>query len=87
LLEKWDQEGLTSVVIHQLLRDKSSCDAQAIRRYRSKHFPKPVEPVMVRSTVAGRDLDLDFGELGRFLDEDQVVKKVWLFSLRLRHPI
>ena len=84
-LEQWDKEGLTSVVIHQLLKDKCSCDAQAIRRYRNKYFPKLVEPVMVRSTVPGRDLDLDFGELGRFLDDDQVVKKVWLFSLRLRH--
>ena len=40
---------------------------------------------MVRSTVPGSDMDVDFGELGKFLDEDQVIKKVWLFSLRLRH--
>ncbi len=85
LLEQWDKEGLSSVVIHQLLKDKCSCDVQAIRRYRNKHFPKPIEPIMVRSTVPGRDLELDFGELGKFLDHDQTIKKVWLFSLRLRH--
>ena len=53
-LKQWDKEGLTSVVIHQLLKDKCPCDVQAIRRYRNKHFPKPVEPVMVRSTVPGK---------------------------------
>jgi transposase len=84
-IEIWDKEDLTSVVIHQLLKDKCSCDVQTIRRYRSKHFPKPVEPVMVRFTVPGRDMELDFGELGKFLDDDQTEKKVWLFSLRLRH--
>jgi hypothetical protein len=84
-IEQWDKEGLTSTVIHQLLKDKCSCDVQAIRRYRSKHFPKPVKPVMVRFTTPGKDLDLDFGELGKFLDDDQIEKKVWLFSLRLRH--
>lgn len=84
-LEKWDKEGLTSVVIHQLLKDKCSCDVQAIRRYRNKYFPKPIIPVMVRSTVPGRDMEVDFGELGKFLDDDLTEKKVWLFSLRLRH--
>lgn len=82
---QWNKEGLTSIVIHQLLKDKCVCDVQTIRRYRNKHFPKPIEPVMVRSTVAGQDLDVDFGELGKFLDEDQKERRVWLFSLRLRH--
>jgi hypothetical protein len=81
----WHKEGLSSVVIHQLLKDKCSCDVQAIRRYRSKHFPNPVEPTMVRLTIPGKDMDVDFGELGKFLDDDGTIRKVWLFSLRLRH--
>jgi transposase len=84
-LEQWDKEGLTSVVIHRLLKDKCACDVQSIRRYRNKHFPKLVKPVMVRSTIPGEIMDVDFGELGRFLDVDQVPRRVWLFSLRLRH--
>lgn len=84
-IEQWHKEGLSSVVIQQLLKDKCSCDAQSIRRYRTKYFPKPIEPVMVRSTVAGRDLEVDFGELGKFLDDEGVIRRVWLFSLRLRH--
>ena len=41
-LEQWNREGLSSVVIHQLLKDKCPCDVQAIRRYRKKQFPKPM---------------------------------------------
>lgn len=81
----WHKEGLSSIVIHQLLKDKCTCDVQSIRRYRNKHFPKIVDPIMVRSTVPGRDMELDFGELGRFLDDDRIERRVWLFSLRLRH--
>lgn len=84
-IEQWVKEDLTSVVIHQLLRDKCSCDVQVVRRYRQKHFPKQIEPVMVRSTVSGRDMEVDFGELGKFLDDDGVPRRAWLFSLRLRH--
>jgi transposase len=84
-LATWHQEGLTSVVIQQLLKDRCACDIQVIRRYRHKHFPKAIEPIMVRSTVPGRDMEVDFGELGRFLDDDLTEKRVWLFSLRLRH--
>jgi transposase len=84
-IELWHGQGYSSVVIHRLLQDKCPCDIQALRRYRQKHFPSHIEPVMVRSTVAGRDLEVDFGELGRFYDEKGQLVRVWLFSLRLRH--
>jgi hypothetical protein len=84
-VEQWVKEGLTSVVIHQLLKDKCPCDVQVVRRYRQKHFPKQIEPVMVRSTVAARDLEVDFGELGKFLNAEGELRRVWLLSLRLRH--
>lgn len=84
-IEQWHNEGMSSVVIYQLLRDKCPCSNQSIGRYRKKHFPKTVEPVMVRSTVPGRDMEVDFGELGKFVDDDGILKRVWVFSLRLRH--
>jgi Integrase core domain len=83
--EQWNREGLSSVVIHQLLSDRCPCDVQVIRRYRNKHFPKPIQPVMVRFTEPGKHAEIDFGELGRFCDENGKVKRVWLFSFRLRH--
>jgi hypothetical protein len=84
-LEQWRKQGNTAVVIHQLLKDKCPCDAQAIRRYLNKHFPKLTEPVMVRPTVPGQNLDIDFGYLGEFLDDEGKLRKAWVFSFRLRH--
>ena len=84
-VEQWHKEGKSCVVIQRLLKDVCSCSHQSIGRYCNKHFPKKIEPVMVRSTVPGRDLDVDFGELGRFMDNDGIIKRVWLFTLRLRH--
>jgi transposase len=84
-LKQWRQEGYSAVVIHQLLKDKCLCDAQAVRRYLNKHFPKPIEPVMVRPTVSGQDMDIDFGYLGNFLDDEGILRKTWVFSFRLRH--
>lgn len=55
-LEQWRKEGYSAIVIHQLLKDKCSCDAQVIRRYLNKHFPKPIDPVMVRSTIPDQEL-------------------------------
>lgn len=84
-LEQWRKEGYSAVVIHQLLKDKCSCDAQTIRRYLNKHFPDQVDPVMVRKTIPGQDLDIDFGYFGKFLDDEGNMRKAWVFSFRLRH--
>ena len=84
-LEQWKKEGYSAVVIYQLLKDKCSCDAQSIRRYLNKHFPRQIDPVMTRSTISGQDVDIDFGYLGKFLDDQGQIKKAWVFSFRLRH--
>ena len=84
-LEQWKKEGYSAVVMHQVLKDQCSCDAQTIRRYLNKHFPDQVDPVMVRNTIPGQDLDIDFGYLGKFLDNEGVIRKAWVFSFRLRH--
>jgi len=84
-LEEWRKEGYSAVVMHQLLNDQCSCDVQSIRRYLNKHFPLQVDPVMPRNTAVGQDLDIDFGYLGKFLDDEGKMKKAWVFSFRLRH--
>ena len=78
-LEQWRKEGYSAVVMHQLLKDKCSCDAQTIRRYLNKHFPNPIDPVMVRSTIPGHDLDIDFGYLGKFIDDKGDKKSLGVF--------
>ena len=84
-LSRWKKEDHSAVVIQELLKDKCSCDIQVIRRYLKKNFPDPIDPVMVRSTEPGRDMEIDFGLLGKFLDKAGTSKKVWVFSARLRH--
>ena len=84
-LAQWRTEGYSAVVMYQLLKDKCACDAQAIRRYLNKHFPIQVDPVMARHTILGQDLDIDFGYLGKFLDDEGLIQKAWVFSFRLRH--
>ena len=84
-LKEWHETGLTAVVMQRLLIDTANYDIQQIRRYCAKNFPIPVDPVMIRSTAPGKAADVDFGELGFFLDHDGNRKKYWFFSLRLRH--
>jgi len=84
-LKQWNDAGHSSVVMCELLKDRCPCGIQVIRRYLKKHFPRAVEPVMVRTTFPGRDMEVDFGYLGIFLDNDNVTKKTWIFSARLRH--
>lgn len=40
---------------------------------------------MVRATIPGQHVDIDFGYLGEFLDHENVKRKAWVFSFRLRH--
>lgn len=84
-IKQWHEQGLSAVVMQRLLKDKYHGDVQVIRRYLNKYFPKPVEVVMVRPTVPGQDMEIDFGYLGQFLNDEGTLKKAWFFSFRLRH--
>lgn len=83
--KEWRNQGHSAVVMHSLIKENCSCDIQTVRRYLKKYFPKPIEPVMVRSTTPGKDVDVDFGYLGKFIDKSGIEKKCWIFSARLRH--
>jgi transposase len=84
-LEQWRKEGYSAPVIYRLLKDKCPCNPQMIRRYLNRNFPKTVQPVMVRPTTPGQDMDIDFGYLGILLDNEGTKRKAWVFSFRLRH--
>jgi hypothetical protein len=84
-IEQWRNEGYSAPVIYQLLKDKCPCNPQMIRRYLNRNFPKTPQPIMVRPTIPGHDMDIDFGYLGIFLDDKGTKRKAWVFSFRLRH--
>ncbi len=86
-ISQWHQDKLTAVAIQSLLEElyQVSVDVQVVRRYIGKHCPDPIEPIMVRTAIPGKDADVDFADLGLFLDEKGEKIKLYLFSLRLRY--
>lgn len=84
-IKEWHEQGHSAVVITRLLKDRLSCDAQQIRRYCAKKFPTPIDPVMTRTAIPGKAADVDFGDIGFFLNSEGQMKKHWFFSLRLRY--
>lgn len=87
-IKSWHSEGLTAIVIQRMLKQKHSfvCEISTLRRYIRKHFIKLPDPVMIRTTVPGEIMDVDFGFLGKLWDNSENRnRKVWVFSARLRH--
>ena len=85
-IAEWHEKDISAVVIQRLLRECDvDVDVQAIRRFIRRCIPRQVDPVMVRSAEPGKDADVDFGDLGVFLDDNGCARKVFLFSLRLRY--
>ena len=87
-IRTWRQEGYSGVVIQRLLQTNHEAFVRigALRRYLNKHFPPAVDPVMVRHTIPGTTMDVDFGFLGMLWDEKNLkMRKAWVFSARLRH--
>jgi Integrase core domain len=87
-IQEWCQEGYSGVVIQRLLQKNHDVFVHigALRRYLKKHFPEAIDPVMIRRTIPGVTMDVDFGFLGMLWDEkSQKMRKAWVFSARLRH--
>lgn len=87
-IKQWREEGINAVVIQRLLQQKHSqfYAIGTLRRYIKKVCPTLPDPIMIRSTIPGEVMDVDFGFLGKIWDEStNKLRKVWIFSARLRH--
>lgn len=85
-LKRWIDEGNSYVVIHQLVSESYPCSEATVRRYIQRTFAPSVRPTMVRPTVAGEIMEVDFGYLGVTYDpNERRNRKTYLFSGRLRH--
>jgi transposase len=83
---RWVKEEYSFVVMHQLIKDRYACSEATVRRFVGKYFPSRPTPVMVRSTVPGQDMEVDFGYLGITYDpQTRRNRKTYIFSARLRH--
>jgi transposase len=83
---RWVEEGYSFVVMRQLIKERYSCSEATVRRFVGRYFPSGMKPVMVRTTVPGRDMEVDFGYLGITYDpHSRRNRKTYVFSARLRH--
>ena len=73
-------------MIHQLVSESYPCSEATVRRYIQRTFAPSVRPTMIRVTVAGEIMEVDFGYLGVTYDpNERRNRKTYLFSGRLRH--
>jgi len=85
-IKQWHESGYSFVVIHKLVNDYYKCSEATVRRYIQKYLPTIKKPVMVRPTVPGEIMEVDFGYLGITYDyKTKHNRKTYLFSGRLRH--
>jgi transposase len=82
----WVEKEYSYVVMHRLISREYECSEATVRRYVKKQFRKAADAVMVRPTVAGETMEVDFGYLGLTVDEKTGKRrKTYLFSGRLNH--
>ncbi len=80
------EEGYSYVVIHNLINKYYSCSEATVRRYIKNMFPVKPKTVMVRNTIPGEIMEVDFGYLGITYDSiTNKDRKTYIFSGRLRH--
>jgi len=83
LIEWMEVKHMTASLIHKrLLEKKLNISESSVRRY--LHSLKRPEVYVHIPTSPGRECQIDFGYLGRFLKEGKLVK-VWVFCQVLSH--
>jgi transposase len=86
-LKGWLQAKYSFQVIHKLLDEMGvRVSESTARRWIHRRFPQLPSPVILRATIAGEVMEVDFGYLGTYWDRQSgKQRKVWFFSGRLRH--
>ncbi|KIC73709.1 putative transposase [Neochlamydia sp. EPS4] len=86
LIKDWLAKNHSFVVIHKLIQEHITCSESTVRRFIHQHFPKQIQPIMIRQHIPGECAEVDFGYLGLCFDpESGKNRRAWVFSLRLRH--
>lgn len=86
-VSRWVKKKYSFVVIHRLLQGYGVCNSEAtVRRWIHRRFAQLPSAVILRPTVPGEVMEVDFGYLGLFWDPQRnAARKTWFFSARLRH--
>jgi transposase len=86
LIKEWRKHGESYVVIRHKLNERLGGDIvrdTALRDYVHRTFPS-LPAVVIRRDVESGVAELDFGYLGKTIDETCRARKTWFVSLRLR---
>lgn len=86
-LKEWLESKYSFLIIHMLLRERGvECSESTVRRWIHRKFPQLPAPVILRATIPGEVMEVDYGYLGVYWDpQSGKQRKVWFFSARLRH--
>jgi hypothetical protein len=85
-IKSWREDGESFVVIRYKLNGRLGGDIvkdTALRDYVHRHFPS-LPAAVTRREVEFSVAELDFGYLGKTIDETGKVRKTWFISVRLR---
>ena len=86
-IKEWVELKYSFQIIHQLLTaQRVKVSESTVRRWIHRRYPELPSPVILRATIAGEVMEVDFGYLGTYWDsQNGKQRKVWFFSGRLRH--
>lgn len=85
-IETYLRRKYTFLIIHRLIEERYPCSEATVRRYCHTHFPTLIKPIMLRETIPGEVMEVDFGYLGITYDpKSRKNRKTYVFSARLRH--
>jgi hypothetical protein len=85
-IKAWRDDGESFVVIRYKLNERLGGDRikdTALREYCRRYFPRKI-PVVMRRAMEHGVAELDFGYLGKTLDETGKPRKTWFISVRFR---
>jgi len=86
-IREWLEAGTSFQVIHRLLLERGFAVSEStVRRWIHRRYPRLPTPIIIRSTIPGEAMEVDFGYLGVFREQaGGRLRKAWFFSGRLRH--
>lgn len=86
-IQEWLRKKYSFQVIHRLLNQMGvTVSESTVRRWIHHRHPQLPSPVIVRATIPGEVMEVDFGYLETYWDRQSAKqRKVWFFSGRLRH--
>lgn len=86
LIQTWLEHNISALRIHEKLREEYNVKVSysTVKNYVHALISKP--EVCIRfHTAPGEEAQVDFGYIGKTLDHENVLRKTWVFNMRLSY--